>query len=262
MKHLLCLGALALAACGKPADPPKPAPAAATPVPEPPAPRLYVSVNDSDEAEVPAGWPLVLRVSLQAPGAQPIRLVASTGSWSSLVRLDRPEGPWVLRASEVTGSELTIDAATSGMLLWTMTPEELDAVPRGAYRFEARLEAPPGVAGAWSGAVRAYPADVTLVKAIPRLNEAQELEWSRQMASLYLARGDGAAADRVAADLLRKWPKQIGALLLRVDLLEASGKRAEAIELLDRAIEMATAVPNGKVAPLVRRRERLALPGK
>ncbi len=270
MKTWLCLGVLALAACGKPEAPVLP-PVVTTPLKqtdkpadtEKPAdvqPRIYVTANDSDVPEIPAGWPLVLKASLHAPGGASLRIAAASGPWSSLVRLTLPEGPWKLRPVEITAPAIALDATTSGLLLWTMMPEELDAVPRGTYRFEAHLESRDSGDGAWSGAVRGSAAVVQLVEAIPRLTEEQDLERSKLLVTVLMRRGDAAAAERTADELLQRRPKHPRAILLRVDLLEAAGKRGEAIALLDRAIEAVIGpTPSAKSWPrdLMRRREEL-----
>lgn len=275
MKHALWIALLALSACDKPAPgsssgptPSEPAsgtspttsPAEPEPGPEPIRPRLFVTANETDAPKIPAGWPLVLQVTLHAPPEVPLKLAAGSGPWSSLLHLTPPGPAWKLKPVEITDSSISLDDSTSGLLLWTMTAEELDAIPRGTYRIEALLETRDSPEGAWSGTARASPALVTLVKAIAKPTEDQEVDRARFTANVLRLRGDAAGANRESDALLKKFPKNTLAILLRVDLLEADGKRAEALAFLDGAID-AVVGPNPTVQnypkALARRREEL-----
>lgn len=274
MKRIFCVAALFLAACGKPATSPsggsgastaapsggggtpsaEPQPRVPKPLrPDPVLPRLYVTANDSDAPQIPAGWPMVLKVSVCAPGKEPLKLEAPSGSWASLVHLALPDAAWKPRALDFEARSITIDAATSGTLLWTMTPEELDAIPRGSYRISATIEV--------AGGARCQAATVKLVKALAKLTPEQDVERSRLLVTVLRARADAAGAEREADALLKRLPANSGAILLRVDLFEAAGKRADAEALLDKAIEAAVGgAPTAKNWPkdLARRREELA----
>ncbi len=264
MKRFFCLAALFLAACDKPAPSPSGGGGTSTAlpqpgVPKPPGPesvqpRLYVTANDSDTPQIPAGWPLVLKVSVHAPGSAPMKLEAPSGSWATLVRLALPDASWKPRPLEFAARSITLDGASSGLLMWTMTPQELDVLPRGTYRISATLEAA-------TGSARGQAATVTLVKALPKLTPEQDVERSRLLVTVLRARTDVAGAELEADALLKRLPANPVAILLRVDLFEAAGKRAEAVALLDRAIDAATGgAPTAKNWPrdLVRRREELA----
>ena len=265
MKRFFCIAALFLAACDKPApgtsggsgtSTAEPSPREPKPLkPEPVQPRLYVTANGSDTPQIPAGWPLVLTVSVHAPGSDPMKLEAPSGSWASLVHLALPDAAWKPRPLEFAARSITLDAVSSGLLMWTMTPEELDAIPRGTYRILATLEVPE------SGSVRGQAATVKLVKALPKLTPEQDVERSRLLVTVLRARADAAGAEQEADALLERLPASSGAILLRVDLFEAAGKRPEAVALLDRAIDAAVGgAPTPKNWPrdLARRREELA----
>jgi hypothetical protein len=231
------------------------------PPPDPVAPRLHVTANDSDVAEIPAGWPLVLAVSLHAPVGATLRLAAPSGPWSSLVRLELPQGAWNLRPASAPDSGITLDGAHSGLLLWTLLPEELDALPRGNYQVKALLDTPANSTGAWAGTVQAASAELRLVKPIPRLTEEQDFRRSRLLVNAFVLRSDPETAGREAEGLLRRHPNSPLASLLVADLLESAGKKEEAAALLDRAIEAVNRLkpgPRNFLRDLVRRRDDLA----
>jgi hypothetical protein len=286
MKRFLWIAVLALSACDKPAPSPStgsapgpstgPAPSDASapadsstpetgtrrpPEPEPIRPRVYVTANDSDSSRIPAGWPLLVQVSVHAPLNGSMKIAAASGPWSTLLRLTPPGPEWKLRAADMTATSITLGDSSYGLLLWTMTAEELDAIPRGTYRIQALLESAQSVDGSWKGTARGAPAVVTLVKAIAKPTEEQEVTRSRLQASVLHLRGDVPGAEREADALLKRFPKNPLAILLRVDLLQAAGKRKEALAFLDAAIQEATGQnPTEENWPrdLVRRREDLA----
>ncbi len=298
--RILAAGALFfLAACGKPSPPAAPpaAPAALSPSaassgpglptapnlpphspgasvprvppsevqrPRPPddpiEPRVYITANSSSAPVIPAGWPLLLTLTLHAPIAAPLRLAVPSGTWAGLVHLDIPEG-WSLPEVPVEASEITLDRVSYGLLVWTLLPAELDALPRGTYRVSALLEAPHPPPGAWSGKVRPPPAEIELVKARPRLTEAEDYERSYLLVRIHGYRKDPAAAEREAEGLVQRHPKYPLATLLHADALATAGKKVEAIQALDRAIEAAVGTPSGPQDlrwNLVRRREELS----
>lgn len=261
MKRFACIAALFLAACDKPAPGTGGSTSTSSPAPhvpkalqpDPVQPRLYVTANGSDTPQIPAGWPLVLTVSVHAPGSSPMKLEAPSGPWASLVHLAVPDAAWKPRPLEIAARSITLDGETSGTLMWTMTPEELDAMPRGTYRISATLEV--------TGGARSQAATLKLVKALPKLTPEQDFERSQLLVTVLRARADAAGAEREADALLKRLPANSGAILLRVDLYESAGKRAEAEALLDRAIDAATGgAPTAKNWPrdLARRREELA----
>ncbi len=211
-----------------------PWPAHPPPPPEPGVLRLYVSVNGSDVPEVPLGWPLVVVVSLHPKGAGPVRLSAPSGDWSSLVHLRAPES-WPLRPPGPAGAQLVVDGIQPVDLVWTMTAEELDRIPRGTYSLEAGLDVPPG-SGAWTGVEQGLPARVTLTAKRP-MTEADDLRRTELMVRCLLARG-GEARGEVDA-FLRRRPEHARGIALLAEIQAHEGRIAEAVATLDRAIAAA-----------------------
>ncbi len=170
------------------------------PEPDPPGPRILAALNDSDSAELPAGWPLVIESLL------------SGDAGASKPRLELPEG-WT--------------ASPAGDFVWTMLPAELDKLPRGTYRIRLALEG-------------AAPRDCSLrlLPARRVKNDSEDLHRSQLLVRVHLLRGDKDAAAAEAADLVKRRAKLAGAHYLQADALQASGKTDEAAAARARAVAL------------------------
>lgn len=233
-----------------------------TPPPEdPPVPRLYLTANGSDDGEIPEGSPLILAVSIQSSSAGVLHLASANNSWTSLLHLQLPDGAWKPVPVSVADRELTVEQSGVVTVHWTLLPEELSTLPRGAYTLKASLVATEPVAGAWTGILESYPARVRLVKATPRLSQREELARASLLVQCQLLRGHPEEARSPVQSAIKKYPKRPEFLVLQADVEEGAGRVAEALQALDRAIAASAGdktLPPGYGQRLVRRREELA----
>jgi len=197
------------------------------PPPDPVAPVVGLSANGSGDAELPPGWPLVLRFRVQGD----VRLPAG---WASRVRLEA--GALPLQAGPRPDGPLALDLATTGELVWTATAAELDALPRGAVDVVATLEC--AEAGAWQGAVRAT-ARVRLVAPPKRPDARADLRRVGAEVELARLRGEPAAGIAAVEALLPKRLQEVYLHALHGDALAAAGRRDDAVAAYARAAELA-----------------------
>jgi hypothetical protein len=214
--------------------------------PEPPRPQVYLTVNGTDVPEIPAGFPIVIELSVHAPSSGPMRLEAPSGNWGDLVRVEFPDG-WSPKAAAQGSGPLSMDGASFGRLVWTLSPEETDAHPRGEAELRATLKCDRGEFRAVARVKLTAP---------KKLTPDQELERTFALVRWRTATGDaaGALADVDAA--LKTSPLQPALHELRADTLLSLGRKAEAAAALDAAIAVALKQkrPTGR---LVARRESL-----
>lgn len=260
MKNLPILAwILMLAACGKGSPPPAPAPApapaprsSATKPPPPPgpaptaraprvrppdpvSPHLSIIVNDSDTVEVPAGWPIIVQVDLSAPVGRSIPLGSAVTAWGSLVRLETPAGWEALRPAYMTKGQITLDAATTGRLVWTARAEDAAKLPRGDVELAAVLDA-SGAGDSWKGVVRAR-ARVRLSAAPPQLSLKQDLDRTRRVVREALWRGDGAAGIALVEKAIAIYPNTPSLIAVKAEAFEVLGRFKEALDTYALALD-------------------------
>lgn len=218
---------MAKAGFGEPEEPPYvPAGPHVPPPPDPVAPVVGLSANDTGDAELPPGWPLVLRFRVHA---SPRGAVGLPAGWVSRVRLEA--GGLPLKAGPRPDGPLALDPATSGELVWTATAAELDALPRGAVDLTAVLETE-------AGTLRAG-ARIRLVAPPKRADARAELRRVGVAVDLALVRGEPSAALAAVEAVLPKRSQEAYLHDLHGDALAAAGRREEAVAAYTRAAEHA-----------------------
>lgn len=202
-----------------PAGPHVPPPA------DPVAPRTGLSANGSDVAELPRGWPLVLRFRVHPDPRAAVALPAQDGSWANLVRL---ETDLPLTPGPRPSGALALEGAAAGELVWTAGAPELDALPRGVLTVAAVLEAPGG------------PVRTTArIALIEKTKGNTDFRRAHAEVEFLLLRGRAAEALAVADALAPKRAMDAFPQELRARALEALGRREDAAAAYDRAAELA-----------------------
>ena len=109
------------------------------------APRVSASVNDSTEAEVPQGWPMLLTAYLQAPRtgsggpAQALTLTNAAGSWAGLLRIELSgaagqPASWPWKPAYTPAESITLDNQAGGQMMWFILGEQTATSRRASTR--------------------------------------------------------------------------------------------------------------------------------
>lgn len=204
------------------------------------APRVSASVNESTEADVPQGWPMLLTAYLQVPrsglaGPAPaLKLSNPAGSWAGLLRVelisaDGKQAVWPWKPAYTPGDSITLDNGTGGQMMWFILGEQTAALPPGEYSLNVVLHTEPTAApGSWQGTVRSSLVRVTITPEPAELTPELETQKHLLRAWVDLWRGAPVEALASAEALLAMQPENCPALTAKGDALRELGKKTEA----------------------------------
>jgi hypothetical protein len=155
------------------------------------------------------------------------------------VKVEFPAG-WSPKPVTQASGALSLDATTSGRLAWVVSPEESATRPPGAVEVKATL-----------GELRSH-ARVTLVPGTARL--PFEGVFAFMQYHLALRDMDGALKD--VDEALKRQPTHPSLLAWRSDVLVVMGRKEEALQAIDAAIDSAIKLKQ-KVSALLARRQMI-----
>ncbi|MGA7730145.1 MAG: hypothetical protein WCD37_02610 [Chloroflexia bacterium] len=226
-------------------NPAQPTPATTLPSP---VPMLVLSANNSRDAEMFQGWPVMFEVSLMHPDylradvlAQPLIVGVDGSPWSSAVTLEvvDAEGKaqsWPLQMAGALDGAITLDNEATGTVYLWLDPAESARLKEGVYAVTASLDT-ASLSGGWKGTAESIPAILTVSKAPTKLSPEQESMRAQMLASQAIVRGDRAGAMSHLDELLAAQPGNISALEFKGDLLAEEGKTSEALDAYSKAIK-------------------------
>lgn len=210
-----------------------------------PVVAIGASANSRCEAEVTAGWPVVVEAVIQrnpeAAGA--LRLTGATGAWSDAFRLEC-RGPGGIDRSSLfvsafaSESSIELTSDRSGVVVWILDSVDLDSLPKGEYRIQVTVV--PGklvddsFAGLRSNAVElTVSADSSGVGA----GVSQRRCLARMSAAIW--KDDFVRAVATADAHLATNPKDVAVLFRKGEALRLLGKKAAALVSFERALAAA-----------------------
>jgi hypothetical protein len=220
--------------------------------PPPPSPIVSLSANQSLGPSSFAGWPLVFQVDLFHPDAMttdqpvnPILLKLDTGSWADAVKITILDSSgvqqnWPLHLLlRPTGADasLSLDSETSGQLAWWVSSADTSSIAAGTYQVIATLDTTGATdPNAFNG--QASSAVVTLTFANePSTLTPEQLEKKYLLFAFYdVLQGNTSQALTDVDNLLAAQPQNLTAMVAKGDLLQQSGKTADALTIYDQAI--------------------------
>jgi hypothetical protein len=194
-------------------------------------PVAYLSVNGRSTAEVPQGWPMVIRAAVFGGRDEPITFspddVTLRVTDQNGAAVNWPMKRAILGATSqpATGPVVTIMAndKSAGHVGWVVDSK---SIVTGGYHVEAKLK---GVA--YRGV------EVTVVPAPAQMNEQQQATKFLAEGGAAIMSGDGDGALRQADERLKAKPTDLPALHLRADALAALGRKDEAIVAYGKALK-------------------------
>jgi len=226
---------------------------AQTTTPAIPAPILTLSVNQPSGGASFNGWPLVIQVDLYHPdfavddaAVTPIPLNLSSGSWADAVSITVTDNAgtqvsWplhqVLRPTG-TDASITLDAETSGHLVWWVSPADTAGLTAGSFQIAAVLDTST-VTDPTVFQGQSYSAPVTVTMgAEPSVLMPDQMESKYLLAVFYdTLAGNSAQAMTDVSTLLASQPQNIRGLMAKGELLEASGDAGNALSSYDTAVD-------------------------
>ncbi len=248
MLMLICANCFAAA---KPVVKPKLAPkkpiiAALKPVtPASQSDILMLSPSIRDGAQLYAGWPLILNLSMwrqlpedsKSPESKPITIKAKSGAWCEalVVTIKGSFGAAIklpLHLMKQEEAELSLGVNDMAEVTWWLAPEETKGLAEGAYTISICFD-PKLLADSINQKADNYYLSVKNEPS-PLDKETQENKDLAQ-ASFDILKGDLAAASAIVSKALAANPECIGGHRLNGRLLAASGKLEEALSSLDTA---------------------------
>lgn len=249
-----------------------PVQAPAGPGPAPGAPLLTLTAAGSDRAV--RGWPLLVTLRVAHPdaplataSAAPIVLAPGLPSWCDSVRLDvtGPDGAgarWPLHRVTAGAPTVKLDARRAGFVAWYLTAEETATLAPGLYRLTATLEVAGAKAGgSWKGNATSEALELNVEAEPTPLPPDRYEEKIFRLADYAMLRGEPEKALAAVEGLLARQSDNVGALMLKGDLLAAAGQLKAARAAYDAALAaFRAAASEGKEPPteLLRRRAAVA----
>jgi tetratricopeptide (TPR) repeat protein len=193
-------------------------------------------------------------------------IAAREGGWANALHVEVANEAGALQAwplhlaSEVAGP-LSLDGASGGLLLFTLSPEATGTLAEGAYQVRVRLDTrEAGDTATWKGGASAVPVALRVAPAPQQPTPVQERSASFARATYQLALGDAAQAAAEIDALLQRDPSDRIGLLWKGDLLESAGRTDEALAVYEQALEAFWAAnPDAEEPPaqLMARRDAL-----
>lgn len=234
-----------------PAKGPAPAKEPVAPKNDPHGPRVSLDVNNSAEAVSYQGWPILITAGVAHPLAyaaeeklEPILLAAREGPWTNALRLEVRNAKdevlkWPLHLATTATPTLELNAETSGVAGWWLSPEETGAIPEGTYLIRAFLDSTMAQdPKAWKGVQRSARVRITIAKQAAELNAEQEEEKYLLLSQYASLRDDNEGAMTYLTTLLAHQPKSMAGLSSKGDLLVEAGKPRDALDAYSDAINV------------------------
>lgn len=199
-------------------------------------PELAVSFESGRQDIATQGWPLVVVVQLtlaesdQPEAATQPLILASTGTaWTDALRVTVTDElgkavVWPLHLGTLAAPTVTLDAASSAVAGWWLSPEETAALETGRYDVTIMLDTTGvPVEGAWQGLARGQAQLLTVAAEPAPL--APELAESRALLLAGWHTLCGRTAEALAAldDLLSRQPESIDAQNFKANLQDPQG---------------------------------------
>jgi hypothetical protein len=212
------------------------------------APLISISVNDSGEAQVFRGMPLLVSVSLINPhalsaDAVPVVIGSSQGAWTNSVRVDILDSAgnsqsWPFNSGILPSATIILDSANFGRLDRWLNPDQTLNLSTGAYSLRVVLDTISVTSdGAWHGIVESAPATLEIVDEPATLSEARAENKYSQLANYEMFLNNPTNALNRINQLLADYPTNFAGLRIKAQALDALGRTAEAHTLTAQAIE-------------------------
>ncbi|MEO8428688.1 MAG: hypothetical protein ABI651_16435 [Verrucomicrobiota bacterium] len=211
-------------------------------------PSVSVSVNDSGDAQIFPGMPLLVSITVMSPTAfgsdpTPTVLAATVGPWTNSIRLDvldaseKPQA-WPFNSSIAADATITLDNTHYAQLDRWLTPQQTLNLSKGSYSLAVTLDT-IGVTlpGAWIGTTESTPASLEILAEPLVLTEAQAENKFSQLAFYELFLQNGQAALNWISQLLAAFPENFAGLRIKVLALYALGRTIEAQDICEQAIQ-------------------------
>jgi hypothetical protein len=206
---------------------------------------LMLSPSIRDGAQLYAGWPLILNLSMwrqlpedsKSPGSKPIIINAISGAWCEalVVTIKGSSGAAIklpLHLVKQEGAELSLGVNDMAEVTWWLAPEETKGLAEGAYNISIGFD-PKLLTDSINQKADNYYLSV-MKEPSPLEKETQESK-DLALASFSILRGDLSAASVIVSKVLASNPECIGGHRLNGRLLAVSGKLEEALSSLDTA---------------------------
>jgi len=232
-----------------------------------PAPVVMLSVNQPSGGTSYNGWPLVIQVDLYNPDfavddatVTAIPVSMTSGSWADAVTVTVTDSTgaqvnWpVHQLLRPTGTDasITLDAQTSGHLVWWVAPEDTAGLSAGNYQIAAVLDTTT-VTDPTVFQGQSYSAPVTTTLGTePSVLTSDQQESKYLLTAFYdTLAGNSAQAMTDVSTLLTSQPQNIRGLMAKGELLEASGDAVNALASYDAAVDaFYVTIPNPPEPPV------------
>lgn len=212
---------------------------------------LVLSPGSFGGSRLYQSWPLILNATAwrKHPAkpegvAPPTAIKAKSGAWSEalVVTVKNAGGEvvrWPLHLVRRDAGELTLDVDASATVEWWLAPEETQSLAEGDYAITVafdtgRVEGLPTVADA----IQSDGYHLQVVKEPVTLDPEQQQNKLFLTAWLSMMQDDMKGVEEKAGKMLALDPQSIGGRRLKAMLLTREGKNAEAVTMLDDALEI------------------------
>jgi hypothetical protein len=211
-------------------------------------PMVSVSINNSGEASLFRGMPMLVSVNLANPtigsdDASPLIIAAAIGVWTNSIRLNVLDASgnaqhWPFSSMITPGATIILDNTRSAQVDWWLTPEQTVNLATGSYSITATLDtAAVTLADTWRGIIEPPPANIEIMDEPATLTEAQAENKYSQLAGYELFRKNGTNALNQINQLLANYPTNLAGLRIKAQALDALGRTGEAHDVALQAIE-------------------------
>ncbi len=206
---------------------------------------LMLSPSIRDGAQLYAGWPLILNLSMwrqlpedsKSPEPKPITIKAKNGAWCEtlVVTIKGPSGAAVklpLHLVKQEGAAITLGVNDMAEVAWWLSPDESKGLAEGAYTISVGFDPKLLTDGINHKSDNYY---LSVVKEPSPLDKETQENKDLSLASFHILKGDFPAAAAIISKVLASNPESIGGHRLNGQLLAASGKPEQALSSLDTA---------------------------
>ena len=231
------------------------APAVVGPADTSPGPILTLSANHSAAPQAHPGWPILLKLGIQADEGLTVALASVGPLWIDGLRFEVTGAngatvTWPLETLRTTddGPTLALGVNDVAMVYAWVTPADSEALTPGEYTLRAVFDATGAPPSAWQGVATSSLVRLTLVPAGQALSVASDQDATSELASdkmlraaLFTLQGDTTAAKTEVSALVAAEPTHAGALAYLGDLQALDGELDLAIDSYAQAVRAALA---------------------